>query len=164
MKEISIVVASQNAETTIGACLTSLEAQNRDGVAEIIVVDNSCDGTAQIVEADHHGLQLVKIGGPALIPHLWAEGAKRASGDVVAFTTAHFVPDTQWLTQNLRHHRSEYAAVGGAGDGFLVSSSMLQEPVCCHDLKVCVLLYECDAFPGVTCQRSRSELCAQTTI
>ncbi len=113
-KELSAIIASQNAEGTIEACLSSLEGQNADGLAEIIVVDNSRDGTARIVEERFRDVKLIKVSEPSLVPQLWTEGAKRASGKIIAFTTAHCVPGADWLSQNLHHHQAEYAAVGGA--------------------------------------------------
>ncbi len=106
-------MASQNAEATVAKCLASLERQNRDGLVEVIVVDNSRDATARIVENAFTYVQLIKISEPLLIPQLWAEGAKRASGKVIAFTTAHFVPDDHWVQETVGHHLSEYAAIGG---------------------------------------------------
>ncbi len=118
MTALSVVVASQNARDSLARCLSSLSAQTdgRNGaeVTEIIVVDGSSDGSGDMVEAGFSGVALVRVEGPSLVPHLWAEGARRASGDVVAFTTAHFVPDDRWIRQTLERHDSDYAAVGGA--------------------------------------------------
>ena len=69
MKELSVIAASQNAKGTIAECLSSLARQNRDGAAEIIVVDNSCDRTAQTVEETSPNVQLIRISEPLLIPY-----------------------------------------------------------------------------------------------
>ncbi len=114
MTDLSIVVASQDAEATIGECLSSLEAQNQNGAVEIIVVDNSRDRSAKIVAKRFSSIQLFQVSAPSLIPELWARGAKHATGEVVAFTTAHCIPDSAWVKEILRHHESTYAGVGGA--------------------------------------------------
>lgn len=114
MKALSVIVASQNAETTIEKCLSSLQLQNRDNGTEIIVVDNSTDRSAQIAEKKFPDVQLIKIPDPRLIPELWAVGLARASGEVVATTTAHCIPDAQWISEVLRQHESTYAGIGGA--------------------------------------------------
>ena len=46
---LSVVIASHNARTSIAECLPSVLAQS-DADVEIIVVDNSTDGTREIVE------------------------------------------------------------------------------------------------------------------
>lgn len=122
MKELSVIVASQNARATIAGCLSSLLRQTAGGEAEIIVVDDSHDGTARIVETVFGDVRLVKTGEPSLVPELWARGAERAAGKIVAFTTAHHVPDARWVSETLRHHRSGYAAVGGAIENLEPSS------------------------------------------
>jgi glycosyltransferase involved in cell wall biosynthesis len=114
MKALSVIVASQNAEATIMDCLASLERQNTSGATEIIVVDNSSDRTPWIVEENFRGVRLIKSDDRLLIPELWARGAEQAAGEIIAFTTAHCIPDSEWLSQTLRHHELEYAAVGGA--------------------------------------------------
>ena len=115
MKEISVIIASQDAKATIAKCLSSLEKQNRGGRAEIIVVDNSKDGTAKMVEEAFPTVRLIRIAEPRLLPELWAIGAKEALGKIIAFTIAHCVPDEDWLAATLRHHQSgTYAAIGGA--------------------------------------------------
>lgn len=114
MTDLSVVVASQDAEATIGECLSSLEAQNQSGAVEIIVVDNSRDRSAQIVATRFPDIQLFKVSAPSLIPELWARGVEHAAGEVVAFTTAHCIPDSSWIKEILRHRESTYAGVGGA--------------------------------------------------
>jgi glycosyltransferase involved in cell wall biosynthesis len=114
MKELSVVVAAQNAQATIRGCLGVLTEQNQEGLAEIIVVDNSSDGTTQTVREEFREVVLIEVTHPALIPELWARGAERSSGQVLAFTTAQFIPDRDWIAQILSHHRSDHAAIGGA--------------------------------------------------
>lgn len=114
MKRLSVVVASQESEATIAKCLTSLDRQRADGSVEIIVVDNSSDSSSQIVAQRFPGVKLVKVPGSFLIPELWAQGLARAIGGVIAFTTAHCIPDARWLSEIMRHHETEHAAIGGA--------------------------------------------------
>lgn len=114
MKDLSIVVASQNASTTIAGCLEALELQNHNGAAEIIVVDNSRDRSAQIVKERFRRVRALEVSGARLIPELWAHGAEEATGNIVAFTTAHCIPDAEWIAQLVRHHQLDFAGVGGA--------------------------------------------------
>lgn len=114
MNTLTVVVASQDCAATIGECLASLERQRGHHPVEIIVVDNSTDGSAQIVEGQIPGAQLIKVSGSSLVPDLWARGAARAAGQVVAFTTGHCIPREDWLSEILRHHASGHAGIGGA--------------------------------------------------
>ncbi len=111
---ISVVIASQDSAATVAECLTSLERQRTNSEAEIIVVDNSSDGSAHIIERQFPSVDLVKVAGPCLIPELWAQGAARATGRVIAFITAHGIPDREWLSEIARRHESGYAGIGGA--------------------------------------------------
>ena len=112
--KLSIVVASSNAAYSIEQCLTSISNQIRDGQAEIIVVDSSTDGSASIVEKKFPKLNLIKLSEPNLIPELWSRGISWAHGDIVSLTSAHCVPDRQWISQILKAHESDYPAIGGA--------------------------------------------------
>jgi len=52
-----------------------------------------------------------------LIPHLWGEGLRRAKGDVVAITTSHFLPASEWIASlRAAHARLPAAALGGPID------------------------------------------------
>lgn len=48
--QLSVIISIYNAETTIITCLKSLQNQNVDRDFEIIVIDSSTDGTANLLE------------------------------------------------------------------------------------------------------------------
>lgn len=111
--ELSVVIGSNNARHSVRECLSALETQRRGRAVEVIVVDNSTDGTAEIV--NHEFPRVTLIGAPraALMPELWEAGIRLSSGAIVALTTAHFVPQPDWVAQILSAHDSPYAGVGG---------------------------------------------------
>jgi glycosyltransferase involved in cell wall biosynthesis len=112
---LSIVVGSHNARASIGLCLESLERQENGNETEIIVVDNSTDGTAEVVAKDFSHLQLVRSPEFRFIPELWEQGIRRSSGEIVAITTAHCVPEDRWVQGILRaHNEGSYAGIAGA--------------------------------------------------
>lgn len=112
--KLSVVVASHNAQATIEACLATLVAQRpKDGV-EIVVVDNSTDGATEIIRERFSGIEIVPSVPSALIPELWKTGIHRSTGDIVAITTAHCVPQKDWLSRILEAHESPVPAIGGA--------------------------------------------------
>jgi hypothetical protein len=88
--------------------------QTAQTAADVIVVDNSTDGTPQLIRARFPGIKLVTQPRSALIPELWKAGIQQSSAEIVALTTAHFVPRHDWLGQVLKAHRCPLPAVGGA--------------------------------------------------
>lgn len=115
---LSIVVASCNAVVSIRDCLGCL-VQQVDQRIELIVVDNSDDGSTEIVRADFPQIQLMTRPKSALINELWSAGIRQSSGAIVALTTAHCVPAHDWIKQVLEGHlaEAEAAGVGGTIDG-----------------------------------------------
>jgi glycosyltransferase involved in cell wall biosynthesis len=121
--QISIIVGAQNARNTIRDCLRSLTAQD-DG-AEIIVVDGSTDGTADIVASEFPKARLLREDPRRFVPHLWKAGLDRAQGDIIAFTIAHCITPSDWRMQILAaHQEQEVAGVGGPLDGPINGSAM----------------------------------------
>ncbi len=114
--KLSIVIASQNARKSVTECLSEIEAQ-RSGVEneiEIIVVDNSTDGTRDIITRDFPQINLVESSKEKLIPELWGIGINESNGEFIAVTTMHFVPAENWIAETLKIHEADYAGVGGA--------------------------------------------------
>lgn len=111
---VSIVVATRQNLDGLDACLESLEGQ-RHLAAEIIVVSTVRPA------ADQAGcppwVRWLYAEPEALIPQLWQKGIDGAQGDVVAITTAHFVPAADWVSQiRDAHGRLDSPAIGGAID------------------------------------------------
>ena len=98
LPRVSIVVPVLDGEDTIDACLRSLLALDYpEDRREILVVDNgSRDATAAIVAryADRIRALAQPTRGPAAARN---RGLAEAGGEVVAFTDADCVVDTQWL-------------------------------------------------------------------
>lgn len=112
---LSVVVASQNAQASVGDCLRALEKQRNGGDLEIIVVDNSTDETADIVKREFPTVKFVAAAKSKLIPELWGIGINESAGDFVALTTSHFVPAATWTRAIIKAHELEtHAGIGGA--------------------------------------------------
>lgn len=111
---ISVVVASHNARTSIRDCLSALLAQRSNADAEIVLVDNSNDGTGEIVRAEFPSVRVLHAAGSALVPKLWEMGIRESRGDIVALTTAHCVPQPDWLHRIGESHQDSAVAIGGA--------------------------------------------------
>ncbi len=111
---MSVVVASHNARVSIRECLSVLVGQRNHDDVEILVVDNSHDGSAEIVKDAFPDVRVIRAPPSALIPELWGLGMGKSRGSIIAITTAHFVPAPDWVGAMLEAHAGAAAAVGGA--------------------------------------------------
>src|SRR5712692_2449512 len=111
---MTVVVASNNARASIRECLAVLTDHGRGSEVDILVVDNSRDGSAEIVKDAFPDTRLIVAPPSALIPELWGLGIRESRGKIVAITTAHFVPARDWASAMLEAQAGAAAAVGGA--------------------------------------------------
>lgn len=114
--EISIVIGAQNACSTIKPCLKALFAQVQEQAAEVIVVDGSTDGTADIVAQQFPHVKLMRSHDQQLVPQLWGLGIAQAQAPIVALTIAQCIPADDWVAHILKIAAShpEVAGIGGA--------------------------------------------------
>ena len=109
---LSIIIAFQNSEDGIEACLRALHTQRNDTI-EIIVVDSS--GDSKIVEKIlSYGVALISYPEMMSLPVLLGVGIAHSRGEVVAVTDAACVVEKNWIEEILKAHRSSSPAIGGA--------------------------------------------------
>ena len=111
---VSVIVASHNARETLAECLNALENQQGAPAFEVIVVDNSTDGSDEIVRRQFPQVQLVLAAPQSYIPELWEIGINQSAGDIVALTTGHFIPRQDWVEAIRQAHTNPHAGIGGA--------------------------------------------------
>ena len=120
---ISVVIPAYNAAETIKACLASLYKQSLLP-SEIIVVDNnSTDNTGEIVTQFFNNHKNVpsfylheKRQGPSFARNC---GAKKASGDIIAFIDADCIAESTWLHNiNKSFDNPKVGAVTGSIIGY----------------------------------------------
>lgn len=115
LPELSVVIGSHNARANVAACLAALQQQCAGCRAEIIVVDNSTDGTATIIATQFPDVTLLRASPEQWVPELWEAGIRVSRAPIVALTTAHCVPDEDWMAEILAAHReSDAVGIGGA--------------------------------------------------
>lgn len=112
--KLSVIIGSQNARTSINECLSVLQNQKNGQDVELIVVDNSTDGTAEIVSEQFPQIKLIPAAQDKLMPELWETGIRESQGEFVALTTSHFVPGKNWVEEIVKAHEAPYPAIGGA--------------------------------------------------
>ncbi len=111
----SVIIPSYNSRETIDRCLEALRDQRVDFEYEVILVDSSDDGTAEIVASRYPEIRLIRL------PERTLPGSARniaigeARSDLLAFTDADCAPEPEWLQRMVRAQAStDCLAVGGA--------------------------------------------------
>jgi glycosyltransferase involved in cell wall biosynthesis len=116
---VSVIVPARDAETTLGATLRALAAQDLDEPFEVLVVDDrSSDGTARLAEQAGPPVRLLRMAGSTGAGSVRNHGAAAARGRALAFTDADCAPAPGWL-------RAGLAALEGAD---LVQGAVLPDP------------------------------------
>jgi hypothetical protein len=110
---VAVIVAAVDARTTARASLGRFAEEVKDR-GEVILVDASRDGTADLVADSTTGVRILRRGPGALTPELWRDGLDATDAPLVALSTAAMVPAPGWLDALLaRLHDTDAAAVGG---------------------------------------------------
>jgi glycosyltransferase involved in cell wall biosynthesis len=111
---VTVVVATRNRRAAFGRCLDSLLAQEPEGLAELVMVDDgSTDGTAELLDGFAHRLLRLRTEGqgPAAARNA---GIRRASAALVAITDDDCIAPPHWAQSLVdRLQGSGAAAVGG---------------------------------------------------
>jgi glycosyltransferase involved in cell wall biosynthesis len=113
---ISAIVASYNAGETIAACLDSLQNQRQEGILEIIVVDSSEDGTAEIVSRRFPEIRLFVCKGRKYPGDARNIAVSHAKGEILAFIDTDCVASPTWAREIVRAHGGPDPVIGGTID------------------------------------------------
>lgn len=107
---VSIVVPARNEEHNIGACVTSLAAQDYPDFEILVVDDRSEDRTAEIVRGLPKGrARSIRLIDGAPLPPGWFgkpwachQGAQAATGSLLLFTDADTIHEADLLARSVR--------------------------------------------------------------
>ena len=114
---VSVILPSFNAVDTIEACLSSLERQDCDESFEVIVVDSSLDGTAELVRRRFPRVSLHTFGERKFPGDARNLGVQRSTGEILAFTDVDCVVAPDWVRQIIASHfASPNPLIGGTID------------------------------------------------
>ncbi len=112
--QLSIIIASYNAEKTIESCLESLENQATDKDFEVIVVDSSPDGTAKLIEERFPDVNLYRFSERKFPGDARNFGISISNCKIIAFIDTDCVADRNWVNEILMAHERPYPVIGGA--------------------------------------------------
>jgi len=87
-KRISIIIATYNAEETLGKCLESIICQKNDNVELLIIDGGSKDKTTEIVEKHMENIDYYVSEPDNGIYDAWNKGIAQAKGDWIMFVGA----------------------------------------------------------------------------
>lgn len=111
---VSIIIAAWPDLAGLTECLESL-ATRRDEQTQVIVVSAAAWPTD--LPNRFAWVHWLNAAPQLLIPHLWRLGMDKACGEVVAVTTSHFVPATDWVARMREaHDRLDSVGIGGPID------------------------------------------------
>ena len=115
-KSLSIVVAAQQAGSSLSKCLASLSAQLSPAKAEILVADGSQGHSRNKLEEQFPSVRFLQLPPGTNVPRLWSAGIAASGGRIVALTIEQCVPASGWAEQILQAHAAQWPAIGGAMD------------------------------------------------
>ena len=113
--ELSVIVGSLDAVGSLGDSLAAIVASCEGFDAEILVVDASSDGSAELARS-FPSVRVITLPVGTLVPALWGAGLREARGRVVAFTLGQCLVDRGWARALVEGVRAGAAGVGGRLD------------------------------------------------
>jgi len=111
--DLTVVIASIDSTRSLALCLSHLDRACAGMRTEIIVVDASQDAAAHAVQAMCGAVALIRRPPGTLAPYLWAEGFRRSTGPIVAFSTSHCLVSPDWATALVRTLDAGATGAGG---------------------------------------------------
>ena len=113
---VSVIVACFNAIDTIERCLSALASQDTDEPFEVVVIDSSRDGTADLIRQRFPNVSLHTFADRKFPGEARNLGVARSEGEILAFTDADCVPDRSWVRVIVESHRRPDPVIGGTID------------------------------------------------
>jgi glycosyltransferase involved in cell wall biosynthesis len=120
---VSVIVASYNARATILRTLASLRTQRGGPPFEIIVVDSSTDGTADLVASAFPDVHVIRSRQRRYAGDARNVGIAASRGDILAFIDADCVVGPEWVDRVAAAHRRDHAVIGGVVENANPSSA-----------------------------------------
>lgn len=120
---LSVIVAVQHAAPNLGDIMRNLDPAGHPDVEFLFCYTDADPETAKLA-ATCENISLVCGQPGSLVPHLWRDGIMSANGDRVALTTAHCIPDSEWVDRLENADMSNTPAIGGVIENDRTSDAM----------------------------------------
>jgi hypothetical protein len=112
-RELTVIVGSRDATSTLRECVSALVASCAGIDAEILVVEATDPDAAKRSADGNPSVRVIAMPAGSLVPALWGRGLREARGRVVAFTIGQCVVSDGWAGALLSGIRAGAAGVGG---------------------------------------------------
>ncbi len=111
--KVTIIVAVEHSQRNLPAIAERI-AGARTGSVEVIIVHTGNDAEVSGLMSKYSDVVTVEINAGSRIPVMWAEGIHRARAPLLVVTTAHCVPESDWIDKILALDMApDLVAVGG---------------------------------------------------
>jgi GT2 family glycosyltransferase len=112
--ELTVLIASFNARTTIEACLNSLRSQRTERCFEIILIDSGTDNTAAVVASQYPEVMLIHLPKRLYCGDARNLGIAKARAQLVAFLDADCIVPENWAEAICDAHSHSSLTVAGS--------------------------------------------------
>ncbi len=115
--DLSVVIAGHDVSTVMGRCLDALARQPERDHLDVIVVDGSTDGTADLVARDFPWVNLLRESPALSLPQLRTRGIAVARAPIIAVLDPFSIAAPNWAAAVLAAHRAvPNLVIGGLVD------------------------------------------------
>lgn len=94
---VAVIVPCYNGAATILACLESIRSQSSRFPAELIVVDSSTDGTADLVTSAFPDVRVIHLDGRRSCGEARNIGLQATTSDIVLFIDSDCIAPENWI-------------------------------------------------------------------
>lgn len=110
---VSVIIPSYKHKHYIFDAIRSVLEQQTDFAYELIIVDSSCDDTADLLRRTFPNIKVIVLPQRAYPGAARNVGIKQARGKYIALTDTDCVAHNQWLSRLVRAHQHGHRVVGG---------------------------------------------------
>jgi hypothetical protein len=119
---LSVIVAVQHAQQNLPEIVRALNCPHHPEIEFLFCYADAAPDVPALL-ANDSPIRLVRGASGSLIPHLWRDGIVAARAEHVALTTAHCIPDDNWLDTLKRLDWDGLAGIGGVIENHPESSA-----------------------------------------
>lgn len=157
---LSVLIASVNGSPMIEECLEALSRQTAIARLEIVIADATDEATRAVISRSCPAAKILVFPRGTTIPRLRAAAFDASTGEIVAVTEDHCLPEPAWAERMLAAHDGRWDAVGGAVENGAVTRVVDWAVFFCEYARYLspVPRGEWHDIPGINCSYRREVL------